>query len=65
MTTKLLRRREVESMLGVSRAWIYRKMKDGAFPRPVHVGSGPSGAVRWDRDAVEKWLDGRRESAAA
>jgi len=52
-------------MLGVSRAWIYRKMKDGAFPRPVHVGSGPSGAVRWDRDAVEKWLDGRRESAAA
>ena len=44
MHDRLLRRREVEEITGLSRSSIYRLMADGEFPRPVKVGSA---AVRW------------------
>ena len=37
MCDRLLRRREVEDMTGLSRSSIYRLMKLGLFPRPVKV----------------------------
>ena len=44
MREKLLRRREVEEITGLSRASIYRLMDEGKFPRPVRVSAT---AVRW------------------
>ena len=38
MHDKLLRRRQVEEITGMSRSSIYRLMQDGQFPRPVKVG---------------------------
>ena len=35
MDDRLLRRREVEKITGMSRSSIYRLMPDGEFPRPV------------------------------
>ena len=44
MHDRLLRRREVEEITGMSRSSIYRLMKKGKFPRRVRIGSK---AVRW------------------
>ena len=38
MEDRLLRRRQVEEVTGMSRSSIYRLMQNGEFPRPVRVG---------------------------
>ena len=55
-TFRLLPRREVESMTGLSRTSIYRLMRLGRFPEPVRV--GPK-AVRWDEQELVRWLASR------
>ena len=55
-TFRLLPRREVESMTGLSRTSIYRLMSLGRFPEPVRV--GPK-AVRWDEQELVRWLASR------
>ena len=45
MQDRLLRRREVEKITGISRSSIYRLMPDGEFPRPVKVGPAAVGHV--------------------
>ena len=59
MCDRLLRRREVEEITGLSRSSIYRLMQDGQFPRPVKVGSA---AVRWRASDITAWLESRPES---
>lgn len=49
---RLLRRREVEKLIGFSRAWIYDHMAEGRFPLPVKVGS----SVRWKQSSVQRWI---------
>ncbi len=44
MNERLLRRREVEKITGLSRSSIYRLMEISDFPRPVRIGPG---AMRW------------------
>ena len=55
-TFRLLPRREVESMTGLSRTSIYRLMRLGRFPEPVRV--GPK-AVRWNEEELVSWLASR------
>ena len=57
MSDRLLRRREVENITGMSRSSIYRLMQEGEFPRPVRVGSA---AVRWRASDITLWLESRR-----
>ncbi len=56
MSDRLLRRREVEKIAGMSRSTIYRLMQEGEFPRPVKVGSA---AVRWRASDITLWLESR------
>ena len=56
MQERLLRRREVERVTGMSRSSIYRLMQEGEFPRPVKV--GPS-AVRWRASDIMDWIESR------
>ena len=56
MQDRLLRRREVERITGMSRSSIYRLMQEGGFPRPVRV--GPS-AVRWKSSDITAWIESR------
>ena len=58
MHDKLLRRRQVEEITGMSRSSIYRLMQDGQFPRPVKVGCA---AVRWRESNIAGWLESRPE----
>lgn len=53
MLDRLLRRREVEEITGLSRSAIYRKISEGTFPRPVKIGST---AVRWRESDIEAWM---------
>jgi len=48
----MLRRRQVERELGVSRSAIYRQMLDGVLPRPVKVAPKRVGWIRAEVDAV-------------
>ena len=56
MHDRLLRRRDVEGITGMSRASIYRLMQKGDFPRPVKVGST---AVRWKENDIAAWIESR------
>ena len=52
-TDRLLRRKEVERLVGLSRSAIYAKMSNGTFPRPKSVGDG---SVRWLHSEVVEWI---------
>ena len=61
MSDKLLRRKEVEELVGLSRASIYRWMDSGKFPRCVRVGSK---AVRWKESDITAWMQSRPPAAS-
>ena len=52
----LLRRCEVETRFGVSKAWLYREMKAGRFPHPIRIGAQ---AVRWRVADLKRWEESR------
>ncbi len=54
MQDSLMRRREVEEVLGISRSSIYRLMQEGKFPRPLKIGPA---AVRWRASDIMVWLE--------
>ena len=56
MTERLLRRRQVEEMTGLSRSSIYRLMRIQEFPVAVKVGPA---AVRWKESDITGWLESR------
>ena len=56
MADRLLRRQEVEGIVGLGRSSIYRQMQAGEFPRPVRVGPA---AVRWRESDITAWLESR------
>jgi prophage regulatory protein len=51
---RLLRRRDVESIVGLSRSAIYDRMAEGTFPKPVSLNAR---AVRWRESDVLRWMD--------
>ena len=53
---RLLRRTELEEILGLSRASIYRLIALGRFPAPLKIGIS---AVRWHPQDVRDWLAAR------
>ena len=53
---RLLRRREVEAVTGMSCSRLYAAMREGHFPRPRRIGAGPNGAVAWPLSEVQKWM---------
>jgi prophage regulatory protein len=47
---------EVEAITSLSRSTLYRKMKEGTFPRSVSISTG---RVGWERRAVDEWCEQR------
>ena len=58
MLTQILRRRQLEEQLGLSRSAIYQMVADGLFPKPIKLGRR---AVGWRADDVENWLSKMQE----
>ena len=56
MIDRLLRRRQVEEMTGLSRSSIYRLMRTQEFPVAIKVGPA---AVRWKESDITNWLESR------
>ena len=52
-TDRLLGRREVERVTSLSKAELYRRVRDGAFPRQVRLGGR---RVAWVECEVLRWL---------
>ena len=54
MHDRLLRRRDVERITGMSRSSIYRLMRTQEFPVAIKVGPA---AVRWKESDITSWLE--------
>ncbi|MBN3804360.1 AlpA family phage regulatory protein [Paraburkholderia sp. Ac-20336] len=53
VTGAILRRKQVEQVVGLSRSTIYQRIKDGTFPRPVSLGGR---MVGWRAADIEQFL---------
>jgi predicted DNA-binding transcriptional regulator AlpA len=45
---------DVIRITALSRATVYRRIAEGKFPPPVHLGGRASG---WPRAALQRWID--------
>ena len=54
MVPQILRRKQLETRLGLSRSSIYQMMADGKFPYPIKLGNR---SVGWISSDIEKWLE--------
>ena len=59
MKDRLLKRPEVEAITGLSRAAIYARIKDFAFPLPVRLGPN---SVAWRESEVQEWIGGLQKA---
>lgn len=55
----VIRLPEVLRMCGVSRPSVYRKMKEGTFPKQLKLGTA---AVGWLRAEVEQWINEKAQA---
>ncbi|QGZ62474.1 helix-turn-helix transcriptional regulator [Paraburkholderia acidisoli] len=53
---RLLRLPIVMARVGLSRATVYRLVKDGCFPGPVRIGVR---AVAWRASEIDAWMESR------
>lgn len=61
MVEKHYRRKEIETLTGLSRSTIYDLMTKGLFPRPVKL---TGKAVGWPESCIADWLASRSRAAA-
>ena len=50
---------QVINLVGLKRSWIYQKIKEGKFPRPIKIGSRAS---VWTRSSVSAWIQKMSEA---
>ena len=53
---RILRRKQVEARVGLSRSSIYGAVNAGTFPRPIQLGAQ---SVGWIEAEIEQWLRDR------
>ena len=56
MQAKVLRRKDVEAVVGLSRSTIYHLISEGLFPAPIKLGKR---AVGWKVSDIETWVNDR------
>jgi prophage regulatory protein len=55
---KLLRQRNLMTMLGVCRKTLYTRIKsDPSFPRPIRIGAN---RLAWPEEEIVAWLNAQR-----
>ena len=57
MQVKILRRKDVEAVVGLSRSTIYHLISEGLFPAPIKLGKRAGG---WRVSDLEIWLSNRK-----
>lgn len=53
-----LRLKQVTTLTGMSRSWLYEAIRRGEFPAPILLGAR---AVAWDSEAVANWQERRMQ----
>ena len=56
---RIIRRRELCQLIGLSYSSIYRQVRNGTFPQPIALGTQ---AIGWYADEIEAWLDSRQRA---
>mgnify|MGYP000369959343 CR=1 FL=1 len=56
MIDRIIRRNELEKIVGLSRSGIYLRMDAGTFPRPIPLGGR---SVGWLESDIQSWIDAR------
>jgi len=56
----ILRRKQVEARIGLSRSTIYERIKAGTFPAPISLGAK---SVGWIESEIEAWLSSQIEKS--
>jgi len=54
-TDRLIRLKELITIVGLSSTSIWRRCNDGKFPRSVRLGTGS--AVGWRKSEVDAWMN--------
>lgn len=60
MSNNLLRMPEIMRRTGYCKAWIYRLISQGKFPRPIKIGSR---AIAFVESEVDDWINQRIEES--
>ncbi|EEC8141964.1 TPA: helix-turn-helix transcriptional regulator [Escherichia coli] len=60
MSNNLLRLSDVMRRTGYGRAWIYRLINQGRFPKPVKIGPR---SVAFIESEVDEWINQRIEAS--
>ncbi|MBH1930902.1 helix-turn-helix transcriptional regulator [Serratia rubidaea] len=60
MSNNLLRMSEIMRRTGYGKAWIYRLISQGKFPRPIKIGSR---AIAFVESEVDDWINQRIEES--
>lgn len=58
LADQLLKPEELRQLLNVSRSWLYEAASAGRIPS---IRLGPDGPLRFDPEAIERWLERRGE----
>lgn len=57
---QILRLKNVQKLIGLSRSSIYLRIANGTFPRPINLGGK---AVGWLESEVQQWLENQVTSS--
>lgn len=60
MSNNLLRMSEIMRRTGYGKAWIYRLISQGKFPRPIKIGTR---AIAFVESEVDDWINQRIEES--
>ncbi len=60
--TIVLRMKQVIARVGLTRPTIYLRLKEGKFPKPIHLGVRAIGFLERD---IEAWIQARVDAAQA
>jgi len=58
MSDRILRRKDVELLTGLSRSTIYRHVSAGTFPAPIKL---TERLIGWRESAISGWVESRTE----
>ncbi|ABM61932.1 helix-turn-helix transcriptional regulator [Halorhodospira halophila] len=56
---RLLRINSVIKRVGLGRSTIYKKVKEGGFPKPIKLGER---AIAWRESDIEEWISRRHQA---
>ena len=55
ITTRILRKKDILQLTGLSHSTLYRMMHEGKFPKPLRL---TPGTVGWTSDSISSWIRG-------